>query len=320
MDKPLRVGVLGVGSMGKNHLRVLSTMPEFELVGCFDVDQKACTEQAEKYGIAAFRAMEDLFSQVEVVHIVVPSHLHRECAVTAAAAGCHILVEKPIALSLADADAIIIACQKAAVKLCVGHIERYNPAIATLKGILAEEEVIALTFERMSPPVDRIQDASVVEDLMIHDIDILNSLVNAPVKNIVSQGIRTYSKSLDYAQALISFQNGVLASLTASRITEAKIRTVRVSTERAYISVDYIGKTVEISRKTNFKLDVGYATHYSQENIIERVIVPMIEPLWAEFNHFANCIRYDLEPDTNGLMAKKALVMCQQIQEIAMTE
>lgn len=315
---PLRVGVVGVGNMGRNHLRVLSSMREYELIGCFDNNRESCSEQAEQYQIAAFGNQEDLFSHVDVVSIAVPSSLHKDSAVSAARAGCHVLVEKPIALSVEDADAIILACKEARVKLCVGHIERYNPAVATLQNVLSKEKIITVTFERMSPPVPRISDTSVVEDLMIHDIDVLISLIDSPIKKIVSQGVKIYSDSLDFAQALISFENGALASLTASRVTEAKIRTARISAEKSYISVNYLSRTVEISRKTNFSLDVGYAIQYTQENIIEKIMVPITEPLRAEFEHFAQCIRNDKKVATSGEMAKQALLICQQIQDIAL--
>lgn len=317
-ETPLRVGVVGVGNMGRNHLRVLSSMGEYELVGCFDTNREACIEQAAQYQITAFEKQDDLFSNVDVASIAVPSSLHRTSAVSAAKAGRHILVEKPIALSIEDADAIIMACNEAQVKLCVGHIERYNPAVTTLQNVLARENILTATFERMSPPVPRIFDTSVVEDLMIHDIDVLLSLNHSPIKRITSHGVKIYSDSLDYVQALIAFENGVLASLTASRITEAKIRTARISAERSFISVDYLNRTVEISRKTNFSLDVGYAIQYTQENIIEKIMVPITEPLRAEFEHFAQCINYNRKVATNGETAKQALLVCQQIQDIAL--
>ncbi len=319
-EKALRVGVLGTGSMGQNHLRVLSSMFEYDLVGCFDVNQEICAQQAEKFGIKAFETQEELLSEVDVVHIVTPSFLHKECAVAAAKAGCHVLVEKPIALTCEDADVIIDACKAAGTKLCVGHVERYNPAVSTMLSIVSEEEIVSVTFERMSPPVTRIFDASVVEDLMIHDIDVLNALVDSPIKKIAAHGAKIYSDTLDYAQALITFENGIMASITASRATEAKIRTARVSAKKSYISVDYLGRTVDISRKTSFSLDIGYATQYAQENIVEKIMVPMNEPLRVEFLHFSDCIRNDKEPTTSGLMAKKALMMCHQIQELALVD
>ncbi|WP_139651416.1 Gfo/Idh/MocA family protein [Raoultibacter phocaeensis] len=313
----LKVGVLGTGNMGRNHLRVLSSMHEYELVGCFDVNFESAKQQAELYGIQAFRSQEELFDAVDEVHIVTPSFLHEECAVAAAKAGCHVLVEKPIALTLEAAQNIIDACESAGVRLCVGHVERFNPAITTLLEILKQEEVLSVDFRRMSPFDRRVSDASVVQDLMIHDIDVLNAIADSPVKRVVGQGANVYTDKLDYAQALVEFENGLLASLTASRITETKIRCAEINARNAFIAVDYLNRSVRISRKTNFTLDVGYSLQYKQENIIEQVFVPSNEPLRAEFQHFANCIQTGEPVATSGEMGKKALALCLEITEKA---
>lgn len=314
-NRNLKVGVVGVGAMGRNHLRVLSTMREYDLVGCFDIDERSCGEQARLYGITAYTNPQDLYHAVDVVAIAVPTFLHREFAVAAAGAGCHVLVEKPIAFKLADGQAIIDACHQAGVRLCVGHIERFNPAVSTMLQIIAQEEPLYISFHRMSPYYGRASDVSVVEDLMIHDIDVLNAIASSPVKQVLSQGTIKYTDKLDLAQALIAYENGLVASLTASRVTEAKIRRAEISARNCFISVDYLNRTVEISRKTNFSLDVGYPVQYSQENIIEKVFVPIIEPLRSEFEHFAHCINTGDEIATNGEMALKALELCKIIQE-----
>lgn len=318
MGSLLKVGVLGTGNMGRNHLRVLSTMHEYELVGCYDVYGESAKQQADFYGIKAFETQEELFAAVDEVHVVTPSFLHEEGAVAAARAGCHVLVEKPIALTLDAAQRIIDACNEAGVRLCVGHVERFNPAITTLMEILEHEEVISVDFRRMSPFDRRVSDASVVQDLMIHDIDVLNAIANAPVKRVVSQGAKVYTDKLDYAQALVEFDGGLLASLTASRVTESKVRCAEINARNAFIVVDYLNRSVRISRKTNFSLDVGYDLQYKQENIIEQVFVPSNEPLRAEFQHFAHCIQTGEPVATSGEMGKKALALCLDITEKAL--
>ena len=144
----LKVAVIGTGNMGKNHLRVLSTMAEYELVGCFDADEKTCLQQASRYDITPFSSLKNLYEAVDVVHVATPSFLHKQYTIEAAEAGCHVLVEKPIALNSSDAQAIIDACKKAKVRLCIGHVERFNPAIATLQSIVAQEDLISLDFRR----------------------------------------------------------------------------------------------------------------------------------------------------------------------------
>ena len=319
MSEVLKVGVVGTGNMGRNHVRVLATMAECELVGCFDADSALAAEQAKRYGITAFDTVDELYAAVDVAHIVVPSFLHKEYAIAAAKAGCHVLVEKPIALTVEDAEAIIDACNQAGVRLCVGHVERFNPAISTLMSIIEKEEVISVDFRRMSPFYGRVSDASVVQDLMIHDIDVLNAIAGgAEVARVVSHGVKVYTDKLDYAQALVTFDNGLVASLTASRVTESKIRKADVSAKNCYIDVDYLNRTVEISRKTNFSLDVGYPVQYRQENIVEKVLVPISEPLRSEFEHFFRCIKSGAAIATSGEMGKRALELCERIQNEAM--
>lgn len=318
MASLLRVGVIGVGNMGKNHMRILASMGEYELIGCFDSDIEQSSRLACHYGVQAFSCAESLFSAVDVVHIAAPSFLHRDYAVQAARAGCHILVEKPIALSVSDAQDIVDACDRAKVKLCVGHVERYNPAVITLRSILASEEIIAIDFKRMSPFDSRVSDASVVQDLMIHDVDIMCALLG-PVAfpKIASMGVSRRSDKLDFVHALLCSDSGVVCSLTSSRVTESKIRTIDVHAEHCFIHVNLIDRSIEVSRKTHFSLDVGYPVQYKQDNVIERVLVPIAEPLKLEFEHFARAIVDDLPIETNGHAGKMALQLCESISEKA---
>ncbi|MDR1014715.1 MAG: Gfo/Idh/MocA family oxidoreductase [Coriobacteriales bacterium] len=316
VHEPIKVAVIGVGSMGRNHLRVLSELRGFDLVGCFDVNREAAAEQAARYGIAAFDSVEALYAATEAVTVVVPSSLHAQYAVAAAKSGCHVFVEKPIALTLDEADAIIDACAACGVKLMVGHIERFNPAIVALRDVIRDEEAIALRFQRLSPYFERINDASVVEDLMIHDIDILNSLVTSPIAEIQAQGAKVFTDRLDFAETLIRFESGQLASLTASRVTQMKIRRASVTSRTAYVTADYLTHSVEVTRKTNFSEDRGASAQYAQESTVESVVVPLKEPLRAEFECFAEAVRADGPVHTDGASARRALETCLEIKEI----
>ncbi len=312
-EPPIKVGVIGAGNMGRNHLRVLASMPAFSLTSLYDPDAMVARQQAAIYGITACESLEQLYDSVDAVHVVSPSFLHAQHACMAADAGCHLLVEKPIALTLEDADAIIAAARQNSRVLCVGHVERYNPAIVTLKDIVAQEEVLSVDFQRLSPYDGRIGDANVVYDLMIHDLDVLNWLMPQEPARVNSHGVIVFSNQLDYAQAIISYESGTVASLTASRITESKVRKANINTRNAYINVDYLNRSIEISRKTRFNLDVGYQAQYLQESIIEKVFVPFKEPLVTEFEEFARCIHNGDTPATNGETARKALMLCEQI-------
>lgn len=316
-SQTLKVGVIGCGNMGRNHLRVLSTMHEYDLVGCYDSIKESADAQASLYGIRSFESIDELLSSVDVAHVVTPSFTHRDVAIEAANKGCHVLVEKPIALTVEDAQAIIDACEANHVRLCVGHVERFNPAIIATSQVLRSEQPLAFDFHRMSPFYGRVSDASVVQDLMIHDIDVLNSIADSEVKKVCAQGIKLHTDKLDYCQALVLFENGMCASLTASRVTEAKIRTAEIDCLHAHILLDYIDRKVEVSRKTSFQLDAGHDIQYKQENIIERVIVPNTEPLRAEFAHFAHCITTGEPVLTSGEMGMKALKLCELIEQAA---
>ena len=178
MSEKIAIGVIGTGNMGRNHVRVLQSMQQdYEFIGIYDADERRAATIADVYDTVAFTQLDALLERVDAVSIAVPSFLHKEIALQAAAAGCHVMLEKPIALNVKDAQAIIQACQQAGVLLMVGHVERFNPAIMELMKVIENEEIISLDFKRMSPYDPRIGDANVVQDLMIHDIDILNAIM-----------------------------------------------------------------------------------------------------------------------------------------------
>jgi predicted dehydrogenase len=299
--------------MGRNHLRVLSTLPQFELVGLFDANGEVAASQAKLYGIQAFDNYEALLNEVQAVHVATPSRLHEEYAVAAARAGRHVLVEKPLALTLAAADAIIAACEANKVTLCVGHIERYNPAITALANVVEPSDLISLDFQRLSPFDGRVQDADVVFDLMVHDLDILGWLVPAAIKRVQSQGVCCSSKRLDYAQALIEYESGIVASLTASRVTETKVRSARINGQGFCVVVDSLNRQVSVFRKTTYDLNAGSNIRYLQESVVQQVAVPFIEPLRAECEEFARAINEGDTPKTNAATARRAVELCELI-------
>jgi predicted dehydrogenase len=309
------MGVIGAGSMGRNHLRIVSEVPAFELVGLFDTDTETARNAARQFGTRAFERLSDLLDEADAVSVAAPSSCHMEVALAAAERRCHILLEKPIALHSGDARRIIGACDDAGVTLMVGHIERYNPVFIELVKVLEHVRILTLSFRRLSPFDPRTGDASVVQDLMIHDIDLLCALTDAPVTRIASHGICVYSEKPDHAQALIAFENGLIADITASRITESKVRRIEVTAQNAYIAADLLTRSIQIMRQTRFIPGMERSTGYRQENIVEKVYVPMGEPLRAEFAHFAECVTTGGRPRTDGESALKALMICERITE-----
>ena len=315
MEK-LKVGVIGAGVMGSNHIRVYSEMPhDVDLIGIFEPDTEKANFFTDRYGIIAFESAEELLGNVQAVSITAPTSLHFKLGMLCAEKSVHALIEKPIAANYTEGKQINDAFIKNDLVIQVGHIERFNPAIVELKSIIQGFNVLSISFERLS--VDRrIKDASVVHDLMIHDIDILNWLVGDKIKHIYATGIVNAigNDSVDFAQALVKFQSGVTASLTASRITEDKVRTISIHTDESFITVDCVSRSICINRKTNAQLNTSKSALYRQETIVEKLIVPQYEPLRAQLNSFVESVRKRTPPLVSGATALTALEIADIIQ------
>lgn len=313
----VEVGIIGAGNMGKNHIRLTREMTgEFEFKGVFDPDR----DRIKTLGLSdqSFETEEALIDAVDAVIIAAPSSLHKRIALKVAAAGKHLLVEKPIALSTEDAQEIVDAFAGTGKILQVGHVERFNPVVLELEKIVRNEDVVAVHIERCSPMDRRISDTDVVYDLMIHDVDILvNGLMpDADVESIDSKGVKVYSQNyMDYVESLFRFDNGVIGSVVSSRTTENKIRRIQIHCRNAYIDADLLHRTLTIFRKTSYTLDVGYDPAYRQENVIEKVFVSNEEPLRAELKHFFNCIQEGKEAKTNGRSAIRSVAVLDAIKQ-----
>jgi len=304
----INIGVIGAGNMGRNHVRLLSEMPDFNLVGIFDINPQV-KQTAELYNTQFFTSISDLFSSVDAVVIASPSSTHLEIALTAADNGLHVLVEKPLGLDCNEAVAICEAFKKAQTVLAVGHVERFNPVVLEVEKLLENEEIIAVNTRRFSPKDLRISDADVIQDLLIHDLDIvMNCLNKSGIKRIHANGRAVYNENLvDYAHAILEFEDGVLATLEASRATEDKVREIDIHTVNSFIRMDLFNKTLTITRRTNYRLDTGYRPTYRQENITEKVFIQLVEPLRAELLDYAQCIRSGEPPRIGGENARYVL-------------
>lgn len=308
------IGIIGTGIMGKNHVRVIKSMADkFKIVGIYDVNLENAKEASELYGVNYFEELEELLAKIDAVIIATPSSLHRNMSIKCINAGINTFIEKPLALEVSDGEDICNIAKNKDIICMVGHIERYNPVTCELMKILNSEELLSLDIHRLSPFDKRIFDTDVALDLMIHDIDLLSAFINDEIISIKSEGINVYSNTYDYVQALIKYKSGKIASLTASRITEDKKRVVEINTKNSYIVADYLNRTIHITRKTKFFLVIGYATKYKQENIQEKVFVPMKEPLYAELEHFYDCICNKTIPKTNIYNSLNILKVCKKI-------
>lgn len=309
------IGVVGVGSMGAIHARSFSSLPHLCTLRCvYDTDRTASSRVAAKYRTTAVDRFEDLLAAVDAVSLAVPTSAHHEMACAAIEQGKHILLEKPIAATSAQGRDLVARAKAKGVVLQIGHIERFNPAVGLLPEILGDKQIVALDFHRMSPYNSRIFDADVVSDLMIHDIDILHSLLLTPPLRIEAAGAAPSSSvGADYAVATMTYEGGVIANLTASRVTEQKIRTLCITTLEAYIELDYLERRILVYRAT-LPIFSGNGASYRQENIVEKVYVPTHEPLLLEIESFLHCVRTGEKPVVTGEDGVAALETVERIQ------
>ena len=322
--EPLRVGVIGVGSMGRNHARIYAELPTVELAGIADADADRAHEVAARHDT---RAMDrsDLIASAEAVSIAVPTAHHYPVARECIEAGVHVLVEKPFVAEPAEGHELVSLADERGVAIQVGHIERFNPAIQALSEILSGKELIAIDARRLGSPREReIKDGAVM-DLMIHDIDVALSLVNEDldlVNAVGTQGSR-------YVDAQLRFDGGSVASLTASRVTQRKVRELTITTRDAWIVVDYIDRSIEIHRQSSERYepsdDARHATFHSRawrrgiesnEGIIEQPMVGGGEPLKEELAAFVDCVETGDEPAVTAEDGLRALEVARTIDRL----
>lgn len=303
------VGVIGVGSMGKHHARVYEALPEVDLVGVTDADPDRAAEIATEYGTQAYE-FEDLLDQITAVSVVVPTRYHYDIASRCLKAGVDVLIEKPIANTVTEADKLIELADEYDRILQVGHIERFNPAVETLQKFVDDLNIVSIHAERLGPPPKRRIDDSAVMDLMIHDIDIVLSLLGEMPKTVSGAGVRQNR----HATATLTFDSDVVANLTASRLTQKKVRKLDVVAEECLVQVDYMSKDVEIYRQSRPEYiteDTGL--RYRHESIIERPVVDSVEPLANELSSYLEAVKNRSDPIVDGEDGLQALHLANRI-------
>lgn len=307
----VRVGVVGVGHLGQHHARIYAENSKCELVGVVDIDKKNAQKIAKQYNTQAFSDFRELFGRVEACSIAVPTVGHYAIASEFLKQRIHLLVEKPITTTVAEAHELIELASQYGCVLQVGHIERFNAAVMRLKQIITEPAFIEA--HRLGPYDPRIKDVGVVLDLMIHDLDIILQLVNSPVTEIESAGVGIYGDKEDIANARIHFENGCIANLTASRVTPNRKRKIRIFQKDAYLSVDYIEQEIESFQRV---VDPNPAPGMPKVTIVRRSEkVPKQEPLKLELEHFIDCVQRGTEPIVKGEHARDALQLAVKISE-----
>ena len=293
-----RVGVIGLGAMGRNHVRVYSELPDVELAGIADVDPALAQSLAKKYRTKPFSDYKELLQEdLDVVSIAVPTSLHREVALAAADAGANMLVEKPIADSVSAGSSIIEAASKNRVKLMIGHIERFNPVIPVIKKEIEGTEVSLIEITRIGPFPPRIRDVGVVIDLATHDIDLLRYITGSEFKKIYSLTSRNSAPYEDAAILLFEMENGILGRVTVNWLTPFKVRTINIPTKEKLIKASLIDQKVTIYSK--YKENDSY--------MVKELSVPFAEPLRLELQAFISSIKNDVRPPVSGEDGLKAL-------------
>lgn len=304
----LRVGVAGVGYLGRIHAKIYAQMPDVELVGVADVDEKAAREVAAQYGCAAYRDAGDLLGKVDAVSIVVPTVYHREVAAPFLANGVHMLMEKPLAPTVEEAKIVVAQAEAAGVIFQVGHLERFNAGIMALSEHCRSPRFIEV--HRLGPFVERATDVDVVTDLMIHDIDIVLSLVNAPIRSIAASGARVITDHVDIANARIEFDNGAVANFTASRVSNKRLRRIRVFGDKHYYGLNYIDQTLEITQAIPDPAGSKWP-----KLVTETINITPRPPLDTELRFFVDSVRSGTPPLVTGRVALEALRVAHQVQE-----
>jgi len=313
---PVRVGVIGIGNMGWHHARVLSLLRDAQLVGVADPDQDRGQLAVQKFDCQWYPDYRDLLGQVEAVCIAVPTLLHHQVGLAALQAGLHVLIEKPIAATQEEAADLIRAAELAGKLLQVGHIERFNPAFRELLKVVSGEEIVVLEARRHSPHPDRANDVSVVLDLMIHDIDLVLELAASPVVRLAAAGGRSGDGPIDYVNATLAFANGVVASLTASKMAHRKIRRLYTHCRSSLMETDFLNHNLRIHRRSHGSVSADHGELvYRNDGFIEEVSTTSIEPLYAELEHFLQCVRGVEKPAVDGLQASRALQLADLIEQ-----
>lgn len=309
MNTPLRTAVIGTGYLGRFHAQKYAALDEAELIGVVDVNPDNARRVANECNTQAFTNHRDLFGKVDAVSIVVPTQLHYSIAKDFLEQGIHVLLEKPMTVTVAEADELIALASKNKLVLQVGHLERFNSAVLALKPVLKTPQFIE--SHRLAPFNPRGADVNVVLDLMIHDIDIIQNLVHSPVKHIDANGVSVLTNQHDIVNARILFESGCVANVTASRVSMKAQRKMRIFQHDAYISVDFQDKVLSVHRKGDKEMFPGIPEIVSEESIFENS-----DAILAETRAFIAAIQNGTQPLVSGVDGRQALATAIQISNL----
>jgi predicted dehydrogenase len=295
-----KAAVIGVGSLGRHHARIYNELEGVELVAVCDTDEARAREYAEQYGCRAVADYRDLLGAVDAASVAAPTVDHARIGCDLLASGVATLIEKPIAASLEEADRVVAAARAAGAVLQIGHVERFNPAVRAAAGVVTTPRFIEC--HRLAAFTPRSLDIDVVMDLMIHDIDVILSLVDSEVAEIHAAGIGILTEKVDIANARIEFENGCIANVTASRVSSERVRKIRLFQPSDYVSIDYAGREVSV-----VSLVPPKPGDERPQIAGRKVEVEDVEPLKAELEAFLAAARGEQPPTVSGEDGRRAL-------------
>jgi len=307
--KKIKSAVIGAGYLGKFHAEKYASLPDSELIAVVDVNQQAAEEIAQKHQTKALTDYRQLLGQVDAVSIVVPTTLHHQVALDFINHGTHVLVEKPITVTVEEADELIAAAQANNVLLQVGHLERFNPAVMGLDHL--PDKPLFIESHRLSPFNPRANDVSVVLDLMIHDIDIILALVDSEIERLDASGTPVLTKGIDIANARIVFKNGCVANVTASRVSMRMERKMRMFRPSCYVSVDFQNRVLTQHQIGDKEMFPGIPDIKTNKSTFENG-----DALLEEIKSFLQCIKMGEAPLVSGESGKRALQVAIQISQL----
>lgn len=317
-----QIGVIGVGHLGQHHARHLAQNQNVALSGVYDQDTGRAQHVAKRTNTTAVSSINELIDLSDGICVVTPTHTHAEIAIPCIEQGKHVFIEKPIAHSTDEADRLLALAEKREVHIQVGHIERLNPALLPLRQFNLNPKFIEV--QRLAPYMVRGTDVPVVLDLMIHDIDIILSLVQSPVENIRASGVSIMTDSVDIANARIRFKNGTVASMTSSRVAKDRVRKVKVFQRDMYVTIDFLLGLTEVYRVLDATdqdpealmsapLDEG---DLHKQIVYEKPPVEKVDALQMEMDNFANVVRGKEKPIVDGQAGRDALEVATHIHDL----
>src|SRR5881394_3914440 len=301
----IRVAVVGCGEFGRNHARVYCEIERATLAGVFDADGSRAAKFAKEFNTRVFPSLEALHGEVDAASVTVPTVAHSDVGCRLMEQGIDVLVEKPMAADLAQADALVDAAHRNSRILQVGHVERFNPAVLAVEPIL--NRPLFFEVHRLGVFTPRSLDVDVIYDLMIHDLDILLALVGEPVTEVKAVGIPVLTDKVDIAHARLEFAGGAVANVTASRVSTERVRKVRFFQQHEYISLDYARRDAMRVRvkRPGPEPDFGY----------EKLDAPIVEPLRAELEAFLDSVRTRKRPKTDGISGRASLELAVRVMQ-----